>query len=63
MKKEPPESGIKPMRTKPGVKLAESAAMRMSQSAASDSPAPAAAPLTAASTGFSSARIPSATGW
>ena len=39
-----------------GTKLAERAAMRMSQASASDMPAPAAAPLTAAITGFCSAR-------
>ena len=42
-----------------GTKLAESAAIRMSQASASDRPAPAAGPLTAAITGFSSARIAS----
>jgi hypothetical protein len=37
--------------------------MRMSQAQAMESPAPAAAPLTAAITGFSSARIASTFGW
>ncbi len=46
-----------------GTKLAESAAIRMSQAQANDSPAPAAAPLTAAMTGFSRARIASTFGW
>ncbi len=42
-----------------GTKLAVSAAIRASHARASDIPAPAAAPLTAAITGFSSARIAS----
>ena len=46
-----------------GTKLAERAAMRTSQASASDIPAPAAAPLTAAITGFSSARIASTLRW
>ena len=45
------------MLTKAGTKLAESAAIRMSHAQAKDIPAPAAGPLTAAITGFSSARI------
>jgi hypothetical protein len=40
-----------------GMNVAESAARRMSQAHAKDSPAPAAAPLIAAMTGLSSARI------
>ena len=48
---------------KAGTKLAASTAMRMSHAQANDSPAPAAAPLTAAITGFSSARIASTFGW
>jgi hypothetical protein len=40
-----------------GTKLARSEAIRTSHASASDSPAPAAGPLTTASTGFSSARI------
>ena len=51
------------MPTNPGMKAADSAAMRMSQAQASDSPAPAHGPLTAAITGFSSARIASTFGW
>ena len=46
-----------------GTKVAPSAAIRMSQAQAKESPAPAAAPLTAAITGFSSARIASTFGW
>ena len=52
-------SGTRPTLTKAGTNAAESAAMRRSQAQASESPAPAAAPLTAASTGFSSPRSPS----
>ena len=63
MKNEPPESGTRPMPMKPGTKLADSAAMRRSQAQASERPAPAAGPLTAAMTGFSSARIASMFGW
>ena len=48
---------------KAGTKLAESAAIRTSQASASDRPAPAAAPLTAAITGFSSSRIASTLRW
>ncbi len=48
---------------KPGTKLALSAAMRKSQTQASESPAPAHTPFTAAITGFSSARIASTFGW
>ena len=47
----------------PGTKAALSAAIRMSQAQASESPAPAAAPLTAAITGFSRARIVRTFGW
>ena len=47
---------------KPGTKLALSAAMRMSQAHANERPAPAHTPLTAAITGFSSARIASTFG-
>ena len=63
MNHEPPESGTRPMPTKPGTKLAAADAMRTSQAAASDSPAPAAGPLTAAITGFSSARMRRMFGW
>src|SRR5918996_1126374 len=48
----PPESGIRPILTKAWVKRASSAAIRMSQAAARDTPAPAATPFTAAITGF-----------
>ena len=50
------------MPMKPGTKLALSAAMRKSQTQASDRPAPAQTPFTAAITGFSSARIASTFG-
>ena len=56
-KYEQPESGTSPMLMNAGTKLAESAAIRRSQAQANESPAPAATPLTAAITGFSSARI------
>ena len=58
----PPESGTSPMFTNAGMKLAESAAIRMSHAHANDSPAPAAGPFTAAITGFSSDRIASTFG-
>ncbi len=48
---------------KAGTKVALSAAIRRSQAQASERPAPAAAPLTAAITGFSSERIASTVGW
>ncbi len=51
------------MPTKPGTKLAASEAIRMSQTQASERPAPAQTPFTAAITGFSSARIASTFGW
>ena len=51
---DPPESGTSPMFTKAGTNEAASAAMRMSHAIASERPAPAAAPFTAAMTGFSS---------
>ena len=60
---DPPESGIRPIPMNPGTKVATSAAIRMSQAAASESPAPAHGPLTAAITGFSSARIRRMFGW
>ena len=63
MKYEPPESGTRPMLMNAGTKVAVSAATRMSQAQASESPAPAAAPFTAAITGFSSARIARTFGW
>jgi hypothetical protein len=63
MKNVPPESGTRPMLTKAGMKVAESAAIRRSQAAANESPAPAAGPLTEAMTGFSSARTARTFGW
>ena len=51
------------MLTNAGTNVAESAATRTSQAQASDKPAPAAAPFTAAITGFSSARIARMFGW
>ncbi len=59
----PPESGTSPIPTNPGTKVAASEAIRTSQAAASESPAPAAGPFTAASTGFSSALIARMFGW
>ena len=52
-KYEEPVSGMRPRLMKIWVKRARSDAIRMSQASARDSPAPAAAPLTAAMTGFS----------
>ena len=57
MKYVPPESGIRPIPMKPGTKKAASDASRMSHAQASESPAPAQTPFTAAITGFSSERI------
>ena len=48
---------------KAGTKVALCAASRRSQAHANESPAPAAGPLTAASTGFSSARRARMFGW
>ncbi len=48
---------------KAGTKVALSAASRRSQAQAKESPAPAAGPLTAASTGFSSPRTARIVGW
>ena len=48
---------------KPGTKVAASEAIRMSQAQASDSPAPAHGPFTAAITGFSSPRMRRMFGW
>ena len=59
----PARVGDEPDPTKPGTKVAASEAMRMSHAHASDSPAPAAGPFTAASTGFWSARIARMFGW
>ena len=47
-----------PTRTNPALKLAVLSAIRMSAASASDSPPPAAGPLTAAITGYGSARSP-----
>ena len=52
-------SGTSPTLTNAGTKAAESAATRTSHAQASESPAPAAGPFTAASTGFSRPRRPS----
>ena len=51
------------MPMKPGTKLAASDATRASHAAARESPAPAAGPLTAARTGYSSPRIARMFGW
>ena len=51
------------MFTKPGAKNAASEAIRMSQAQASERPAPAAGPLIAAITGFSSERSAWTVGW
>jgi hypothetical protein len=51
------------MLTNAGTNRAVSAASRTSQARASDRPAPAAAPLTAAITGFSSPRIAVTVRW
>ena len=63
MNQVPPASGTRPIPMKPGTKVASDEATRTSQAHASDSPAPAQAPLIAASTGFSSARIARTLGW
>ena len=63
MKYVPPESGIRPIPTKPGTKNAASEASRMSHAHASERPAPAQTPFTAAMTGFSSARIARTLTW
>ena len=52
-------SGTSPTVMNAGTNAALSAAIRRSQAQASESPAPAAAPFTAASTGFSSPWRPS----
>jgi hypothetical protein len=51
------------MPTNPGMKLAASDAILTSHASASERPAPAAGPFTAASTGFSSARMASTLRW
>ena len=48
---------------KPGTKVAASLAIRMSHAAASERPAPAHGPFTAAITGFSRPRIRRMFGW
>ena len=53
----PPASGTRPILEKAWMKRAERAASTMSQAKAMLAPAPAATPLTAQTTGFSSARI------
>ena len=58
-----PESGTSPMLMKAGTKVAESAASRRSHASASERPAPAAAPFTAATTGFSRLRRPRIVRW
>ena len=58
-----PASGTRPIPMKPGTNVAVDDPMRMSQAHASESPAPATGPFTAASTGFSSARIARMFGW
>ena len=63
MNHDPPESGTSPIETKPGANTAASDAMRMSHTHASERPAPAAGPLIAAMTGFSSARMARTFGW
>src|SRR5215207_8419770 len=60
---EPPESGTRPIPMKPGTNVAASEAIRMSQAAARESPAPAHGPFTDAITGFSSARMARMFGW
>ena len=54
---EPPASGMSPTRAKDWMNFALLAASTMSQASARLAPAPAATPLTAQTTGFSSARI------
>ena len=58
-----PASGMSPIPMKPGTKVASDEPMRTSHAHASESPAPATGPFTAASTGFSSARIARMFGW
>jgi hypothetical protein len=63
MNHEPPESGTRPIPMNPGTKDAADDATRTSHAQASDRPAPAQAPFTAASTGFSRTRIARMFGW
>ena len=58
-----PPSGISPMFTNASPKKADSAASTRSQASASEQPIPTAGPLTAATTGFGSRRIPAIAGW
>ena len=59
----PPESGTRPIPTNPGTNVAASDATRRSHAQANERPAPAAGPLTAAITGFSSVRTRRMFGW
>ena len=59
----PPESGTRPMPTKPGTNAAALDATRTSQALASESPAPATGPLTAAITGLARPRMSLMFGW
>ena len=58
----PPESGMRPILQNAWMKLADFAAMTMSQASAMLAPAPAATPLTAQTTGIGSARSASTSG-
>ena len=58
-----PPSGIRPMFTNARPKKADSAASTMSHASASEQPMPTAGPFTAATTGFSSRRMPAMIGW
>ena len=58
----PPESGIRPILQNAWMKLADFAAMTMSQASARLAPAPAATPLTAQTTGIGSERSASTSG-
>ena len=58
-----PESGTSPTATKAWMKLADSAAILKSAAKARLHPAPAAAPFTEATTGFSIVRSPMMIGW
>ena len=58
-----PASGTSPIPMNPGTNVASDEPMRTSHAHASERPAPATGPLTAAITGFSSARIARMFGW
>ena len=58
----PPESGMRPILQNAWMKLADFAAITMSQASAMFAPAPAATPLTAQTTGIGSARSASTSG-